>query len=241
MIRMKCLYAVFGAAMLWNSAYGAEDDKTSLYYIGANGLLSIRKGAYEFEPVELRQDTARNNMLMAGVALGRRYEFTPNVRLSVGAIFNMGSVIEDTLQTDYDTYVLVKQWLLQVGIDPELQFARANAGAPGLYAFVGGGISYVRFKTGFALFDEPREEAEFRSDANMPAQTEHRWSPHAHAGIGLDIMPRREIGISLRYSLRFSKPVAYEESRELYLENIPYYELHFSHMLQFQILFQFED
>jgi hypothetical protein len=238
---LACLLALCACLQPVASQQDEGGENVSLYYIGANGSLSIRKAAYEFDAVELRQDTARHNLLMLGFALGRRFEFSPVVRLGIGAAIDFGSVIEDTIQTDIDDYVLVKQWFLHVGLDPELQFALAKAGAIEPYVFIGGGINYNRMRSGFALYDDPRREAEFRNEANMPSFTEKRWSPHAHGGAGFDYMPRREIGISIRYSFRFSKPVAYEEAREFPIASISYYELFLTHMIQLQILFQFED
>jgi len=245
----RMVVIVAGAALALMGAGQAHAQKggrgpreaQSIYYGGANVSLNIRKGAYELDAAKLRQDTACENLVLFGAALGKRYALGPSARLKLGAIFNFGTVVEDTLQIDYGEYLAVKQSFLQIGIDPEIQFPLSRTGNVTPFVCAGGGFDFVRFQDGFAYVDDPRQWVEFRAEDNMATRVERRWCPHAQAGAGFDFMPRKEVGLCVAYSFRFSKPVAYSDSRDLPLSGVSYREFFFSHMVQIQVLFVLED
>jgi hypothetical protein len=160
--------------------------------------------------------------------------------LKIGGIFNFGSVVDATLPPPADAYV-TKEWFFHAGFDPELQFALSPEGALRPFVFAGGGVDFVRLRNGFAEAADTRQAVEFLDEDKMPVVTEKRWCPHAHGGVGFDVMPRREVGVSVKYSFRFWRPVAYDDRRDLPLESVAYREYFLTHMLQVQVLFAFEE
>ncbi|MBD3393921.1 MAG: hypothetical protein GF418_17440 [Chitinivibrionales bacterium] len=245
MKRIRALaYAAFAVVLAAEAGHASKNDDAgangSLYFAGANGSLSLRKGAYEFPPAELREDTARQNVLLFGFTAGKRYTLARVLRLKIGAIFNYGGTVEDTLNLGNGNQVLVRHGFFHFGIDPELQVILPENGNLTPFVFAGGGINFMRLRNGFADYDAPLEWVEFHKESDLPTTTERRWCPHAHGGAGFDIMPRREVGICIKYSFRFWKPVEYDASRDLPLDDITYRELFLTHMLQFEILFTFD-
>jgi hypothetical protein len=126
-------------------------------------------------------------------------------------------------------------------LEPELQLALSEMQGMRPFIFSGGGISFVRFREGFFLPDDPGQQIEFTVDSDMEPMLEKRWCPHAHGGVGFDLMRRREIGLCVRYQFRFWIPVRYDEQRDLPLQGIEYREIFLTHMLQLQLLLAFEE
>jgi len=241
---MRCAAIALLFICISGIAVDAEEKKQSapsVYLVGGSASISVRKGAYEFDALNLRQDTARDNTPLFGFMLGKRYAVSPQFRFVAAVMFNFGSAAEDTLApTQYNLY-LIKHSFFHAGIVPEFQIAFPGDERLTPIVFAGGGLNFVRFKEGFFLLDDPRRPVKFTADSHMDPMVEKRWCPHAHGGAGFDFMSRRDIGFSVRYVFMFWKPVIYEDQRDMPMDNVPYREYFLTHMLQVQLLFGFEE
>jgi hypothetical protein len=223
---------------LYISAVSAETSGIRpLYFVGINGSLNLRRGSYEFEEYALRQDTSRHIVPMLGFSAGKRYFVSDVIRIVPLFSLNFGSAVQDTILDEYG----IKNTFFNFDFSPEIQFATPGMDQLRPFLFAGGGINFVRMKESFYSIYDPEQPIAFTSDSDMDPVVAKRWCPHANAGIGFDIMPRRDIGISIRYQLRYWIPVKYSDSRDFPVDEIDYKEAFLTNMLQVQLLLAFEE
>jgi hypothetical protein len=232
---VKLLITVSLIAAICLSATAATSVDKSRLFIGFDAALNFRKGAYEFDEYELKQDTARNTVITMGCSLGKRYVLSKMFRLNAGLIFNTGSVSEDTIYLP-DYSCLIKNRFIHFGFSPEVVIILPQITNIIPYVFVGGGINYMHFDEKFYVLEDPSRPLQFTDGSGMEPHTSKRWSPHVNYGAGADIYLTRDIGISIRYDFRFWEPVKFDESRDFPAKAASYREIFLTHALQLQFL-----
>lgn len=197
------------------------------YYAGLSRLRSLRWGYYEFEDLDLLQDTARAPASMWGIRVGGRYPISSIFRAQVGLQMNFGSIIVDTLLDRYLMPVAEEYSVRHFGVFPEIQIMLPPVGVTQLHAALGIGFNTVKYS-------EPE-------DRKLTGLTDRRWCIGAHGGVGFDIWASESFGLTLSYSQTIWRPVYYSYKIELPEYSLPYWEIHWTHTVGAALIFMIND
>ncbi len=231
---IKCLKIFFILTLL--SIVKAElSDKsqdTPVYFVGGEFLYNIRIGSYLFESIEKRMDTARTNLLLVGVGIGKRYYIVPWLRLQMEGMFHIGITIEDTLYDFYMDESYCPKYSFKHGcFNIGMQIIRPREKISPL-VHLGGGINLLSLEESVVLQDDHKKEVNYYTGINL-----RQWSLSLNFGAGFDISLKRNLGLSLIYSYRLWQPVRYKDSRDMPLEAVDYKETFYTHIFQILLLF----
>lgn len=185
------------------------------YFAGGNFLYTQRIGSYVFEDLQMRQDTVREDLLLGGFALGRRYHINSWLRFQLSLMFHFGHNFEETILNYIEKYGYT-----HVGCDLDLHyvFPRKKRFQP--FLALGFGGNYLKVQQSTIFPDDIKQ-----------------LSPSLQGGGGLEYKLTTMIAINWAYMFRFWRPVKYRDERVLVLEGKEYGETFFSHIVQVNLLF----
>jgi len=223
---------VFAFLMILENAVSARFTDYP-YFAGLNITQNLRKGNYNLSK-GFEQSVRRNNMVSAGVLVGKKYSLFSNLRLQVPFMFDYGVVPEDTLKDVFLSNggtedLLLNSTFYHVGFTPQIQYCMPVTVKGQFYLSGGGGVHYSKIKEKEHVVDQPKVRI-----INDNLIEEKTFCFSADAGAGFEVMLRKFVW-AFQYTFRYWKPVKYKFSKDLFpLYNVDYSEHFFSH--NFQIL-----
>ncbi len=219
------------------SASGGEKGQSPPYRGGAQALLCNRHGSYLLSAIEKRLDTTRGDLAQFGFFLGRRVAHGEYVRLELTASASFGNADEGLLHAQDNNAYEIRHYMRQLGLEFETHIFLPPVERMRMFIRLGAGVVHTHFQERFFRADNPEQQVIISNDAF--AYESKKWSPEAMAGLGIDIGVRDDLGVGFTYGFSVSRPVAYEDTRNMPL-GLDYRELHLSHTFRLSALFAIE-
>jgi hypothetical protein len=210
------------------------------FFIGPSFTYSARTGYYDFDEVKKSQKIDRTGLSMFGAIAGKRFSLGRYARMLIGAEFDFGAVIDDTLYYSIGGNPAPTEDRFRYyhfSMSPQLQFpfpALANKRVLP-YVMIGGGMNYTYVA----------EHTYFLGDGEVifqdqPYIDKGTFSADAETGIGFDWIVTRNATLTLAYSLSYWQPVRYSIQRDFPLNAQNYSETFLSHKVSVALLLEFK-
>ena len=237
-VLISCITVWVAAAF---SASPGKDDRDLLFFAGGDILYSRRIESHPFEPVEKRQDRAKQNLFQYGFNIGKRYYAAPWLRFQLEGVFHIGKSLEkDTITDIYSNpfQPFFSSFLFKhLGLNLDIHLIRQLTNRLSPYVLLGGGLNYMHMEERTVLPNDPSQEV----SVNYAAANVKRWCPGLNLGAGFDRRLTRQIGLSVAYAYCLWKPVKYLDASDMPLKPVEHEERFYTHRIQVKFLFSLGD